>query len=312
MSGTEEYNIEFLDLNRHRFKYGFLGGHDETQRSIRIYIAFRAMLLIDQLHDFLQQGEDRNKLFIAVSKSKKDDSQDEKDEKKESKNTNKERQQNLYHNMVVSMFKGIDEFMTKVLDKNTKMIDMEKQGKKEDIVYSQFFMEEINFFRLFLNYFSVDKNYIPAEKPSILVSENKYKIVDEILYNILGNKAINIEDLYIKNNVVYDCTNNFSFIEGLTTLNYNKRYSPDAARTVKMSITVDADKSKYGTSEIAKQGCASNRYIEYIKTNGTLFDSASATSTTETILDLIKSGTKKIKSKYDGLKQNIKNNKRKK
>ena len=307
MSETKEFNIEFLDLNRHRFKYGFLSGHkDENQRAIRIYIAFRAMLLIDQLHDFLQKGEDRNKLF---EKNKKDDTSVTPDEYAASKNVNEERQKNLYNNMVSSMFKGIDEFMTKVLKTPTKMIDMETKNNTEDTVYSLYFMQEINFFSLFIRYFDVnERTYIATDKIGILTGEHKYKIVDEILYRIFDNKVINIEDLYIQNNVVYDCSNNFNFIENLTKENYNKRYST-AATTDKMSITVDADKSKYGTSEIAKQACIKRtKNVEYIKTNGTLYDAASATSTTESILNLIKMGTDKIKSKYSDLDQNIEKN----
>lgn len=280
--------IDILDLNRQNFDYGYFSFFDNCQRYIRLYTAFRALFVIDQLHDFLE-FEDRNKLF---KKRDKDD-----------KTSNTQRQIDIYTNIVTNFIDGMKDCVKHFNERfncNSNSIQQIIQTDNIKINSVFFGTDDLNFFQLIFKYFSIsEKTFavdIPENKlPIILKGQNKYIILDEILLRIFSIQHVNLDNLFESNNTPYNCSENIQYVKKITNINYNNRYYPDQTKIDDESIiiSVDADKSKYGISELTRQACSLNgKTINFIKTIATKFDSAS-TSTTESLLRLIDNRNKK-------------------
>lgn len=277
-------HINILDLNRQNFNYGYFTLFEEKQRYIRLYIALRSLFIIDQLHDFLEVEERNNLLKRNVS------------------DNIQKTQIKIYKNIINNFIEGLKECINH-FDNNTTLYSILSDDKVK--IKSVFFAtDELNFLQLIFKYFSISEKTLSVEiddnkLPIILKGQNKYIIVDEILLRIFSTQNVNLDALFEINNSPYNCSENIDYINNLTKINYDNRYYPTQKIVDDKSIvmTVDADKSKYGISELTKQACSlSGNNINFIKTIATKFDSASS-STTEGLLRLIEGRNKRQKFK---------------
>lgn len=280
--------LELLDLNKYRFDYGYLhnytymdeqtGTIDERQKAVRFFTAFRLMFLIDQSHDFLEK-EERNKIQVKTMLP-------------------------IFKTMIKNFFNDVQSYINEVLPGETikSLNDMDTIE-----IPSLFFAEKIKFFDLILKYLNVDsysKLAYTGDKNPLLITgkSNKYVILDELLLRIFSQKTINLEDIFEVNNAPYNCSNNVTYLNNTAVINYNSRYYEYLVPTDNYNIyaTVDADKSKYGVSEVTKQACSlQNKNLTFIKTVATNFDSAS-NSSTEGLLQRISDRNKRQQYKNTG------------
>lgn len=277
-------NIDILNLNRHNFNYGYISEYtDINRRSVIIYTALRLMFVIDQLHDFLEV-EERNLLFTNIKKHE------------EEKQDRKKTITSLYYNIITNFVRGVVDCIKHF----TKTDNLQAELKNYNVkATSVFFQEELPFFDLIFKYIGINTIEEPLkieDKPFLIKNDsNKYLIQDEILLIIFSIKKINIDDSFKKHNAQYICGENFEYLKQLTQANYDSRYYPGklSSDTSSITITVDADRSKYGVSDIVKQACKFNsNNINFVKTLATHYD-ASTTSTTENMLTYIKKRTGK-------------------
>jgi len=238
----------------------------------------RLMFVIDQLHDFLE-AEERNLLF---SNNKRDE-----DEKQARRKTIT----SLYDNIITHFVRGVVDCIKHFIGTDNAKAELENYNVKATSV---FFQEELPFFELIFKYIGINSIEEPLDiedKPFLIKNDsNKYLIQDELLLIIFSIKKINIDDSFKKHNAQYTCGENFDYINQLTQANYDSRYYPGEveADTDSINITVDADRSKYGVSDIVKQACKlNNNNMNFVKTLATHYD-ASTTSTTENMLRYIK------------------------
>lgn len=302
MPDTEIINIELLDLNRHNFEYGYFDNFKEKgikpdtsdrlfphkQMYVRFYTAFRSLFIIDQFHDFLEK-EERNVLLPKIQTGKY---------------TNYDKTMAVYNNIIDNFIRGVQEYINFMLPGETIQSIMETDTYK---IKSSFFSTmELNFFQLMLKYFSISEKTLKVQTdknklPLILKGENKYIILDEILLRIFSIKNINLEQIFEANDAPYNCSDNIKYINNLAKINYNNMYFPHLPyiNNNTLTMSVDADKSKYGISEITRQACnLKNNDINFLKTIATKFDSAS-TSTTESLLKRIQVRNKRQQFVYN-------------
>lgn len=296
---TKTINIDLLDLNRQNFNYGYLSKFNDAHRNIRLYTAFRCMFIIDQLHDFLEI-EQRNNLLKKINSN--------------DKSTNIEKQIKIYKNIISSFIEGIKHCINH-FDSETTLESIIKNDYIK--IKSVFFATDtLNFFQLIFKYFSISEKTLELDidtkktkntdnikynLPLILKGNNKYIILDEILLRVFSIQHVNLDELFEANNSPYNCSENIEYINQLTKINYDNRYYPEQIDIDDKNIivTVDADKSKYGLSELTRQVCSlKGNSINFVKTFATKFDSASS-STTESLLKLIYNRNKKQKFKFD-------------
>lgn len=132
----QNYKVELLDINNKRFDYSYFEGDSLEVRSLKVYICFRTMFLIDQLHDFLEQ-EERNALVPPPGISKQPAGKTNADIR------------TIYQNLLKSYNFGISSFYEK-LNNQISLEELKENelnnGKK---IKSSFLDESLDFFSLF-------------------------------------------------------------------------------------------------------------------------------------------------------------------